>query len=440
VTALPVRGNYLVKDAYVVTMDPVLGDIPKGSVHVRNGQIVAVGAEVIAPGAEVLDGRGMIVLPGLIDTHYHMWQTLFRNFGGVTPQTVFFVALHQFAAGMEPQDMYAASLLASAEALNAGVTTVHDWCHNIRTRAHADQDVRGLHDVGIRARWSFGQWEDQAVNETMRLDDLVAMHRDWKSYANDGLIHMGMAWRGMFRKEWIPQAVYQKEYDTAHGLGLPITSHIGTLTESVGHIERHYKAGFLSKDMNIVHACSASPEEVLMVKETGATVSSLPVTEMLGAWGFPKLDKFLAAGVPTGLGIDSDVLGGGTSMFKTMQFAMAACNTARHEELALTPRRALALGTIEAARVLGIDDQVGSLKPGKRGDLIMMRTDGLGVGIWSEAAATVIGSGTPEYVDTVMVDGRVLKRHGKLTAINVEQVVAGARASRQSVQKRLKLG
>lgn len=437
-SALPARGHFLIRDAQIVTMDPGLGVLDRGTIQVRDGAIVAVGRGIEAPGAEVIEGAGTLVMPGLIDTHYHMWQTLFRSYGGTTPQTAYFPSLHRFAAGIEAEDMYRATLLAATEALNAGVTTLHDWCHNIRTRAHAEQDIRALRDVGLRARWSFGQAEDQVPNETIRLDDMQALHADWAAHSNDGLIHMGMAWRGMYRGgDWIPEAVYRKELDAARSLGLPVTTHIGTLEKATDHIAKHYKAGLLAPDVNIVHACSASNEEVAMVRESGASVSSLPMTEMIGGWGFPKLHEFVEAGVPTGLGIDTSVLGGATNMFKLMQFAMAISNVTQRNEFALTPQRTLELGTIGAARVLGIADQVGSLAPGKRADLLMIRTRSLGMAVVADPYALIVSSASPELVDTVSVDGRLLKRGGRLTAIDVDAVVAGARASSEAVRARM---
>ena len=434
----PDRG-VLVRNACILTMDPTAGMIAAGSVHVQGGRIVAVGATVAAPGAEVIDGTGMILLPGLIDTHFHTWQTLFRSFGGTTPQTAYFPSLHHFAAGMEPDDMYAATRLAATEALNAGVTTIHDWCHNIRSAEHARQDIRALADAGIRARWSFGQAEDQAPDQTIRLDDLTALAADWGARSNGGLIRLGMAWRGMYRGgAWIPERVYRKELDTARGLGLPITTHTGTLDSSVGHIEKHYRAGLYGPDVNIVHACSATPAEVEMVKASGASVSSLPMTEMIGGWGFPKLYEFMKAGVRTGLGIDTSVLGGSTNLFKLMQFAMASCNVAHHNEMALTARDALELGTIRAASVLGIDDQVGSITAGKRADLILVRTDTLGTAVVADPYALIVESALPEWVDTVMVEGRFVKRGGHMIGGDTARVVEQARRASERVRARMR--
>jgi hypothetical protein len=194
---LPTRGEFLLRNGTILTMDPQIGDLQTGSVYVKDGVIMDVGDRVDAPGAETLDMTDMIVLPGLIDTHWHMWHTLFRSFAGDTKATGFFPTITRFAKSMTPEDMYQSTRLAAAEAVSAGITTVHNWCHNIRTREHAEADIRALTDVGIRARWSFGQAIDQPLSQLIRLDDLRDFASTWRDRSNDGLLDLGMAWRGV---------------------------------------------------------------------------------------------------------------------------------------------------------------------------------------------------------------------------------------------------
>ena len=227
---LPQRGEFVITNAYVITMDPQLGDIPNGFVHVRNGAIVAVGASVEAPGVQVIDGRSRIMLPGLIDTHWHMWHTLFRGMSGDRREDGFFPTVTRFSGAMTAKDMYASTRLAAVEGLNAGITSIHSWCHNIRSRAHAEADIRAINDTGLRGRWSFGQAIDQPPEQTIRLADMEALHKDWSAYSNEGLLSLGMAWRGIYRgNAYLPTEVYKTEFETARRLGLPITVHIGTV-------------------------------------------------------------------------------------------------------------------------------------------------------------------------------------------------------------------
>src|SRR6202035_5702187 len=111
-------------------------------------------------------------------------------------------------------------------------------------------------------------------------------------------------------------------------------------------------------------------------------------------------------------------------------------NAKAHDEFKMPARRALELGTIEGARSLGIDDRVGSLRPGKRADVIMIATNQLNMGVFTDPAHMLVESTQPQNVDTVIVDGRLLKRGGKLTALDANQVVADAAASFEAVRKR----
>ena len=435
---LPARGEFVISNAHIITMDPQLGDIPNGSVHVRNGAIVAVGASVNAPGVQVIDGQNRIVLPGLIDTHWHMWHTLFRGMSGDKREEGFFPTVTRFSGAMTANDMYASTRLAAVEGLNAGITSIHSWCHNIRSRAHAEADIRAINDTGLRGRWSFGQAIDQSPEQTIRLADLEAMHKDWSTYSNEGLLSLGMAWRGIYRgNAYLPAEVYKTEFDAARRLGLPITVHIGTVkTATVGHIEGHAKQNFLGPDVNIVHGCSASADEIKMVKDSGASMSILPHTEMRGGWGFPLIGEFMGAGVPVGLGVDSSALAGDVNLFAVLKFAIAMENGRAGSEFKLTARRALELATIDAARIVGIDKQVGSLVPGKRADLIMVATDHLNMAVGSDPVHLVVEATQPVNVDTVVVDGRILKRGGKLVLVQASEVAREANVALADVRKR----
>jgi 5-methylthioadenosine/S-adenosylhomocysteine deaminase len=104
--SLPPRRELLLQNAYIMTMDPELGDIAGGDVHIKNGAIVAVGKALKAPGAAIFDGQHMIVLPGLVDTHWHMWNTLLRSFAGENPDQGYFPTAAAFGKIMTPEDMY----------------------------------------------------------------------------------------------------------------------------------------------------------------------------------------------------------------------------------------------------------------------------------------------------------------------------------------------
>jgi cytosine/adenosine deaminase-related metal-dependent hydrolase len=434
--ALPARSEIVLRNAYVMTMDSALGDIPGGDVHIKNGEIVAVGKAVKAPGATVIDGRGTIVLPGLVETHWHMWNTLLRSFAGEKTDQGYFPTAATLGAVMTPEDMYHGARLAAAEALYSGMTTVHSYCHNARSREHAEADIRAVREAGLRARWSYGWPQGLPDTQVCNLADLEALHRDWPSLSNEGLISLGFAWRGMFRNSPLPPQVYRPEFEAARRLGIPISTHIGSSENAKGQIEAHAKENLLGKDVQLLHALSASPAEIEMVAKADSPVSLSPGTELRIGYGFTKISEFLDAGVRVGVSVDSTALAGDANLFESLKMIRNIENAKSHDEFKMSARRALELGTIEGARSLGIDDRVGSLKPGKRADVIMISTEQLNMGVFTDPAHMVVESTQPGNVDTVIVDGRILKRGGKLTALAVDQIVADASASFDAVRKR----
>ena len=154
---LPGRGELIIRGVAVLTMDPAVPDLTAGDVHVRDGAIVAVAPRIEAPAAQVIDGAGMICIPGFVDTHFHLWNALFRPFVRAdVPAFGYFPVTARLGPLMEPEDSYRSVRLGAAEALAAGVTTVHNWSHNTRSPEHADAELSGMRDMGIRGRFAYG--------------------------------------------------------------------------------------------------------------------------------------------------------------------------------------------------------------------------------------------------------------------------------------------
>jgi cytosine/adenosine deaminase-related metal-dependent hydrolase len=435
---LPARGEFTLANAYVMTMDGALGDIADASVHVKNGEIIAVGKDV-SGGGERIDGSGMIVMPGLVETHWHMWNTIFRSFAGDKPEDGYFPTVARFGQQMTPDDVFQSTRLSAAEAINSGMTFVHSWCHNVRSTAHAEADIRALAEAGIRARHSCG-WP-QGLPDTQSADQapIETLARDWKSRSNDGLITLGMGWRGQFRAGPIKPEIYQPEFDNARKLGLPITVHVASAAHRAeGQIELLYKAKLMGKDVQLVHSLAVTPAELDMIKESGASVSNSPGSELRIGYGFPLISEMLAKGIPVGISIDTSALTGSSNLFGVLKLARDSENARAENEFKMTARQALELGTIGGARSMGIDDKVGSLKAGKRADLIAISPNALDMAVVTDPAHLVLEATSPENVDTVVVDGRILKRGGKLVAIDTTEVIAGARTALAGIRERTK--
>ena len=147
----------LIRGGSVVSLDAGIGDLPIGDVLIEDGKIAEVAASLEVGDAEVIDASETIVLPGFIDTHRHVWQSAMRGVTADWSLMDYFRGIRtRVAPAFRAEDMYAAQYAGALEALDAGVTTVVDYCHNLLTPDHAWESIRGLRDAGLRAVWCFG--------------------------------------------------------------------------------------------------------------------------------------------------------------------------------------------------------------------------------------------------------------------------------------------
>ena len=446
VADLPARGHVVIRNAYVITMEPGQADLPRGDVHVDNGAIVDIGTEIAAPGAEVIDGRGFIVMPGLIDTHWHMWTTLLRNMSGDDRAHGYFPVTTALGKFYTPRDMYYGSLLSSAEALHSGTTTVHNWCHNVMSHEHAVEDLRALQETGLRGRFSYGPARSTPLTQPINVADLARMHGDWASLSNGGLLTLGLAWRGV--QAAVPNAegkmelrplspdMYRVEYEAARKLDLPVTVHLNSNKFDSGHILALQKLGYVFNGLQVVHALNTSLEEMDILASAGASVSISPASELRIGFGLTKIGEYLDHKVNLALSVDTTPLTGNADMFGIMKLTQNIENGRSENEFKLPARRVLELATIEGAKALGLADRTGSLKKGKRADIIMVDTRAINIGPFTEPAYMLVDSAQASNVDTVLVDGRILKRNGKLTAIDTGKLIEEASAASLGIRQR----
>ncbi|HXS79484.1 MAG TPA: amidohydrolase family protein [Gammaproteobacteria bacterium] len=423
------RSELLIRNGYVLTMDAA-GDITGGDVHIRGGAIAAVGRGLSAPGAEIVDGTGMLVLPGFVETHWHIWTALLRSLAGDRQEHGYFPTSRTVGTFYSADDMYAAGRLAAAEAINAGVTFVHDWCHNVRGPDYAEAALRALAETGIRARFSYGSPTAASNDATIDLRDLRRLSERWREHANDGLLTLGLAWRGA------ASAATMQDYELAKQLGLPISVHANNFESSAGGIQQLADRGLLAPGMQVIHAVWCTPEEIRALADNGVNVSVSPYSELRIGFGLPIVGKLVAAGVTVGLSVDTTTLSGNADMFAIMKAIQNIENGRAKNEFELTARRVLQLATIDGARSMGIGDRVGSLTPGKRADVIMVDTRALNLAVLTEPAHLLVEAAQPANVDTVMIDGRIVKRGGRLTSLDVGEIVDAAARASTAVRRR----
>ncbi|WP_329332410.1 amidohydrolase family protein [Streptomyces sp. NBC_00663] len=419
----------LLRAGQVISMDPDIGDLPQGDVLIEDGRIAAVEPEISAD-AEVLDMRGHIVIPGFVDTHRHTWEASIR---GIAPDATlddyFTDILDTFAPLYTPEDVYAANLAGALECLNAGITTLVDWSHINNTPAHPDAAIQALTESGIRAQYAYGSantsladyWFESKI--AIPGDDVRRIRTEY--FASDaGLLTLALATRG---PGFCVNDVVTAEWALARDLDIPITVHVamGRLAGRYGMVKQLHDLGLLGPDTTYVHCCYLSEEEWRMVADSGGTVSVAPQVETQMGHGWPPVMKAIEHGLRPSLSIDVVTTVPG-DMFTQIRAAFGAerarlnadCWQANMPvpDTMLTARRMLEIATRNGAHVAGLEDRTGSLTPGKRADIVAIDATALNVAPVHDAAAAVTLSADVSNVDTVIVDGVIRKRDGRLTA------------------------
>jgi 5-methylthioadenosine/S-adenosylhomocysteine deaminase len=419
--------EFVVRGGYVLTMDPALGDLPVGDVHVRDGEIVAVGPAVDADCAR-LDASGTVVMPGLVDTHWHMWTTLFRSMSSSSPETAYFGLNLANGGRCRPTDLYHGVRLGLVDAVNTGITTVHDWAHNLRSPEHADATLEAHREIGLRGRFSYGTAQGHPADRPADLADVERVASEWFDGSRLPLMHLGLAGRppGL-----VPEQVFRPEYEAARGLGLPVSYHANS-TRAQGElamIDQLARRSMLGSDTQLIHALFTTPAERAAVRDSGASITLSPWSELLIGYGVPPVKELLDSGVLLTLSVDTLSLTGTADLWSAIRLATGLLRAAAEQELAVGTRRMLELATTDAARSLGLGDVTGSLTPGKRADLLLVRVDHVGTAPFTDPTNTVALAASAANVDTVVADGRILKRGGRLTTVDPGEVVAATGAA-----------
>jgi 5-methylthioadenosine/S-adenosylhomocysteine deaminase len=438
-TSVPSGGTFIVKGGAVITVDPNLGTLPQADVLVRDGVIVEVGSDLDANGAAIIDGTDMIVMPGFVDSHYHMWSTLGRNF--ISDYGFeYFPAKWATSALYGPDDFYNSVLLGLAELANGGVTTVHNWSHNNRSPKHLDAELNAHRDSSLRARYSFGHPDRLPPDVVNTFDDLQRVQQQWFSDASrlNGLVHLGVNLRGMIQSD---ARVFHEEMQVMLRHGLPVAIHASQAQPNSDDAADYERRGYLGPKFLFCHYIAATDSDREAMARTKTSLSFSTHSEFrLGEHGDPRraLLKARAAGVSITLSSDATSIAP-PNMFENMRFTWNMGIPWKGSDTEALPPLSfcdvIEMATINGARALGLGDVTGSLTPGKRADLILIRTNDINIAPLANIETTVVQSATPDNVDTVVVDGRFVKRHGRLLGFDVPGIVERAKHSALRIRK-----
>jgi 5-methylthioadenosine/S-adenosylhomocysteine deaminase len=431
----------LIRGGTVITVDPGLGNFKKADVLIEGTKIVAVGPDLDAGDAEVIDASNTVVMPGFVDTHRHLWEGIIRNIGVDVPLEgdISYLAfvLGTLSPAYRPEDVYAGNLISALGCLNAGVTTVLDWSHIQSSPEVTDAAIQALQEAGIRAVFAygfpwFGEWNPQQPEWFNR-----AASEYFSS--KDQLLTYALAPYG---PEFAPMENCQAHWEMARAVDARVTAHVGVGSFGKhGKVAEFGKAGLMGPDTTYIHCTTLNDEEVQMIVDSGGTVSLAVPVEMNMGHGMVPTQRFLDRGLRPSLSVDVET-NVPADMFTQMQHAMSLQRALVFDRKLsgeenvpdmITSRDVLEWATIEGAKANGLESKVGSLTPGKEADIIMLRTDTVNVLPVNDPIGAVVMGMDSSNVDSVYVAGQPRKRHGQLLDVDLARVTALAEASRDHV-------
>jgi len=414
------------RNATVLTLDDSHTVLTDADVLVRGERIAAVGPHLEVPeGTAEIDASGGIVMPGMVDTHRHMWQTAMRGYGADWTLTQYFVYYYlNWGKIFRPQDVYAGNLLSAIESIDAGVTTAVDWSHGLRTLDHAEAAADALEEVPGRFVLAYGNifqgaWEWATTPE----------FRDFYTRRFDGKGDM-LGFQIAFDIPGDEAFSEKAAFEVARELGVSVTTHAGVwkVTSDVG-IGQMYSGGFMTPGTIYVHAASLSADSYHKIAATGGFASISTESECNAGQGYSPTWKLRRYGIPVSLSNDTSVWWSG-DLFAAMRATLNADRAMEHFEAhagdntvtnhILRAEDVVDYATRGGAKALGLDSVIGSVEPGKKADLVLIKNDSSPVSFpVLHPYGHVVYQAQRGDVHTVVVNGKVVKFDHKLVGVDL---------------------
>lgn len=421
----------LVRAGWLISMDDAIGTITGGEMLIEGDKILAVGKNLDASSAdEIVDKPGMILMPGIVNAHMHTWQTGLRNVGTRWGDGDYFKFVHgNMATRYTAEDTYLGTLVGALNQIDNGVTTLFDWCHILRDLEMAERNVDALEESGIRAMFAHGTAKPPErpgeVHHTKvpHPRDRVEALRKTRFTSDDQLVTLGLAVLG---PEMSTPEVSMADYRLAKELDLVFSCHVSFPPEKriqVNGWTALAEAGLLGPNHNICHGNALSDEDLQLLLDNGVTVTPTVMLEIQMKGVPPLTVRIRDRGAMPSLGIDTEPLNSGDMFneirttwlhYRHYENQMRASGKGAALGPRMTPHEVLTWATIGGARMMRMEDKIGSLTPGKQADFILLDGEDLDLFPVYDPVVSVVSNATGGNVDTVYIAGKIKKKDGKL--------------------------
>src|SRR3954464_8424249 len=432
------RRPVLFSGGTVLTMDDTHTLLTGADVLVVDDRIAEVGPGLTAPeGAVVVDATDGLVMPGMIDTHRHMWQTAMRAYGADWTLTQYFVWYYlEHGKTFRPEDVAAGNMLSAWESLDAGITTTVDWSHGLQTVDHAEAAVDALQAVPGRFVLAYGNLQQGPWEWATSPEFRSFVERRFGT--RDDMLGLLMA----FDVTGDPEFPEKQAFEVARELGAPVTTHAGVwgATNDDG-IRLMHEHGFMTPETIYVHAATLEEDSYHRIAATGGSVSVSTESEQSAGQGYPPTWQLRQHDIPVSLSMDTSVWWSG-DLFCAMRSTLGADRSRTHLEAHskqetitnhhLRAEQVVDWATRGGSRALGMDELVGSLEEGKKADVVLVKNEHSPVMFpVLHPYGHVAFQAQRSDVHTVIVNGRVVKRDGRLVDVDL---AAARRAIDETVE------
>jgi 5-methylthioadenosine/S-adenosylhomocysteine deaminase len=427
-TANPV--DLLITNGLVLTMDSQQRMIPAGAVAIRADRIVAVGkADTIAAGqpGRVIDARGGIIMPGLVNTHTHAAMTLFRGLADDLPLMTW-LNDHIFPAeaAMDSRKVYCGALLACAEMIMSGTTTFCDMY------LFEDAVARAVQKAGMRAVVGEVLYDFTSPNYGSPAQGLAYTNRLIETFRSDPLITIAVEPHSPYL--CAPEVLTQASA-LARQHGIPMVIHlaetageVATILERYGRtpVEHLEALGVLAPNVLACHCVALSDRDIELLKRRDVKVSHNPESNMKLASGIAPVPQLLEAGICVGLGTDGAASNNNLDLFLEMDTAAKLHKVHRLDPTVLDAGTVLRMATIDGARALGLSERIGSLEPGKQADIIILDTRKPHLVPMYHPVSQLVYAARGSDVEAAVINGRIVMEQGRILTFDVEQAMEDA--------------
>jgi cytosine/adenosine deaminase-related metal-dependent hydrolase len=439
----------------VATMDEARREIADGAVLIEDNVIRAVGpsAELPDTADQVIDCRGKLLLPGLINTHHHLYQSLTRAVPAAQDAELFtwLQTLYPIWAGLRGEDIYISAKLGLAELLLSGCTTSSDHLYIYPNDCTIDDEIRAAQELGVRfhaARGSMSvgrsqgglppdnvvEQEEAILRDTRRA---IEQYHDAAPYA---MLRVVVAPCSPFS---VSRDLMRESAALARSYGVSLHTHLAENANDVTYSMERFKqrpgdyaesVGWVGQDVWHAHCVKLDAQEIELFGRTGTGICHCPSSNMRLASGIAPVVEMLDRGVPVGLGVDGSASNDGGHLLAEARMAMLLQRVGG-DPAALSARKALEIATRGGARVLGRDD-IGCLAPGKAADVVGWRLDALAyAGALHDPVAALVFC-QPQNVDLAIVNGRERVRDGAIVGLDLPALIARHNAQAQALVER----